>query len=187
MSFVGKGLGAIKEANEGGTAYLRLKNGESTTIRILTPLDEIVSIYEHTEQIDGRWRNFTCLGRENCPLCKADKRASFKSFIVVYDYKDEKVKIFKASKTVGKDLIALVEEYGDLTKRDMKIKREGDGLQTVYHFFVRDEKGFEVEGLELPDVDELVAPKTPEEISEMMGGGAREVVMDEVEDGDLPF
>ncbi|SNS21199.1 hypothetical protein SAMN05446037_100645 [Anaerovirgula multivorans] len=175
MAYVGKGLSAIKEANEGGVAYLKLKDGESTEIRIITPLDEIMSVYEHAEQIDGRWKNFTCLGKDRCPACKMGKNASFKSFIVVYDRKDDKTKIFKASKTVGTALLALVEEYGDITKRDLKIKREGEKLNTKYHFFARDIKAFDSSTLELPDVDEIVAPKTPEELMTLLNSGARDI------------
>lgn len=123
--FIGKGLGAIIEANEGGTNYLRLKDGESTVIRLITPLSDVESIYEHTEQFNGRWTNVRCLGKDNCPICKAGKNASFRSFLVVYDRKDEKVKLFKASKTVGKTIVGLAEEYGDLTKRDFKLSRNG--------------------------------------------------------------
>ena len=105
--YTGKGLGAIIEANEGSTSYLKLEDGESTVIRIITPLDEVESIYEHTEQFNGKWTNVRCLGKENCPLCKAGKNASFRSFLVVYDRKDSKVKVFKASKTVGKSIVGL--------------------------------------------------------------------------------
>ena len=166
--YTGKGLGAIKEANEGGTSYLKLEDGESTVIRIITPLDEVESIYEHTEQFNGKWTNVRCLGKENCPLCKAGKNASFRSFLVVYDRKDSKVKVFKASKTVGKSIVGLAEEYGDLTKRDIKMVRSGKGLKTIYQFFARDPKAFDTSELELPNISELIKPKTVEDIVALM-------------------
>lgn len=188
MAYVGRGLSAIREANENNLAYLKLKDGESTVIRILTPLDEIISVYEHTEEFNGNWRNLTCLGKDNCPLCKAGKKASFKSYITVFDKKDGKVKIFKASKTVGGQLLNLVEEYGDLTKRDFKIKRDGEKLKTTYHFFARDPESFDASELDIPDIEELVAPKTPEEILAMMNEEVKDVDVDTVEDDDdYPF
>ena len=114
--YVGKGLGAIKEASKNSTSILSLKAGESTEIRIIQPLEELISVYEHTEKINGKWMNIRCLGKDICPLCKAGKYASFRTYIPVFDKKDEKVKIFKASKTVGLAIVGLAEEYGDLTK-----------------------------------------------------------------------
>lgn len=166
--YIGKGLEAIKKANEGGNQLLKLKNGESTEVRILTPADQIISVYEHTEKFGGRWYTLRCLGKDNCPLCKAGKNASFRSYIVLFDRKDEKVKIFKASSRAGKNLAAQAEEYGDITKRDFKILRQGDGFQTTYQFFPRDPSEFDASELELPNVEALIKPKSPEEIMELM-------------------
>lgn len=166
--YVGKGLGAIKEANEGGTSYLKLADGESTIVRLVLPIEEVESIYEHTEQFNGRWTNIRCLGKDNCPICKAGKNASFRSYLVVYDRKDGKVKVFKASKTVGKTIVGLAEEYGDLTKRDFKITRSGSSLKTIYQFFPRDPEAFDTSELELPNIEELIQPKSVEEIVALM-------------------
>jgi len=186
--YEGKGLEAIVEANKNSTSILKLKDGESTEIRIIVPLKDLVSVYEHTEKINGKWFNVRCLGKENCPLCKAGKYASFKTYIPVYDFKDEKVKIFKASKTVGTTIVGLAEEYGDLTKRNFKILRQGEGKQTIYQFFPRDPSEFDISKLELPDIELLIKPKTPEEINAIINQKVSDVEPTVPEsEGGFPF
>lgn len=185
--YEGKGLGAIKEANKNSTSMLTLKNGESTEIRIIQPLEELVSVYEHTEKINGRWMNIRCLGKENCPLCKAGKYASFRTYIPVFDKKDERVKIYKASKTVGITLVGLAEEYGDLTKRDFKILRQGDGLKTTYQFFPRDPEEFDTSELEIPDIDALIEPMLAEDIETLINQKVSNVEPTTPTDDDFPF
>ena len=186
--YQGKGLGAIIEANKNSATMLSLKDGESTEIRIITPVEELISVYEHTEKINDRWRNIRCLGKEHCPLCKAGKYASFRTYIPVFDRKDEKVKIFKVSKTVGNQLVGLYEEYGDLTKRDFKILRRGEGRQTTYQFFPRDPSEFDASELELPDIEALIEPMSPEEIEALINQKVSDVEPTTPKsNGDFPF
>lgn len=174
-SKIGKGLGAIKDAMNSSTTQLKLKSGESTIIRIVTPADEIISVYEHVEQLNGKWETITCIGRNDCPLCQAGKRAAFKSYLVVVDLNDgNKVKIFKASKRVGVQLLGLIEEYGDITKRDFKIFRQGEKLDTTYQFFPRDPSDFDFSSVEVPDVEKMVQPLSREAILNMMNGSSNE-------------
>lgn len=166
-----KGLGVIKEEMGKSAQTLKIEDGKNVVIRILTPADEVIGIYEHTEQINGSWKTVTCLGKDNCPMCQAGKRGSFKAYLLVADRTDgDKVKIFKASKTVVKQLLGLVDEYGDITARDFKVARTGKGLDTTYQFFARDPQEFTVELGELPDLEEVVAPMTREAMLEMMNG-----------------
>lgn len=186
--YVGKGLGAIKEANKNSTSILSLKAGESTEIRIIQPLEELISVYEHTEKINGRWMNIRCLGKDTCPLCKAGKYASFRTYIPVFDRKDEKVKILKASKTVGIVIVGLAEEYGDLTQRDFKILRQGEGVNTTYQFFPRDPQPFDTSELELPDIESLIKPMSPEEIENLINQKVSDVDPTiPKEEGGFPF
>lgn len=186
--YVGKGLGAIKEASKNSTSILSLKAGESTEIRIIQPLEELISVYEHTEKINGRWMNIRCLGKDICPLCKAGKYASFRTYIPVFDRKDEKVKIFKASKTVGIAIVGLAEEYGDLTQRDFKVLRQGEGVNTTYQFFPRDPQPFDTSELELPDIESLIEPMSPEEIENLINQKVSDVdPTTPEEEGGFPF
>lgn len=176
MKVIVKGIAGIKEATKKSATQLKLKSGESAVIRILTPADEIISVYEHVEQINGNWQTITCLGRNECPLCQAGKRPQFKSYLVVAHRDDEnKVKIFKASKKVAVQLLGLVEEYGDITKRDFKIFRQGDKLDTTYQFFPRDPEKDDLSKYELPDVEALVQPLTREAILAIMNNESFDV------------
>lgn len=179
----------MKEAMQKGTEQLRLKPGESRTVRILTPLEEIISVYEHTEQFDGRWKTVTCLGKNDCPLCHAGKRPSFRSYLVVLDREDNRVKIFKASKKVGQTLVALVEEYGDLSDRDFRISRQGERLDTTYTFLPRDPRPFDISPYkeQIPNVEEMVQPLSREAILAMMDGQAEDSTEEEDSGFDLPF
>lgn len=120
-----KGMQAIQESTKSSFMTLKMKSGESKVVRILTKPDEIISLYEHVEQFNGQWYTIPCLGKDVCPLCQADKRASFKAYLFVVDRADDKVKLFKAGKKVAVQLLGLVEEYGDINGRDFKVFRQG--------------------------------------------------------------
>jgi hypothetical protein len=167
-----KGLSAMKEAMGKSMEYIKLKSGESKVLRIAVPADELIGVWEHTEQFGGQWRTVTCLGKNECPLCQAGKRASFKAYIPVIDRADDKVKIFKASKETVKLILGLVEEYGDITARDFKVVRQGEKLDTTYQFFARDPKDEDFSGYEIPNIEERVEPMTREAILALMEGGA---------------
>lgn len=171
-----KGLSEM--LGNGGVDYLKLEDGGSAVIRILLPADELIGVYEHTEQFASGWKTVTCLGKNTCPLCKAGKRANFKAYIPVLDRSDDKVKIFKVSKTVVKQLVGMMEEYGDLTSRDYKVLRTGKKLDTTYQFFPKDNKEIDLSQYEIPDIESIVEPMTPEAIRELMIG--------DVDEGDSP-
>ncbi len=189
MAGVMKGLDAVREAMTKGVELLKLKSGESKIIRILTPADEIISVYEHTEQFNGSWRTVTCLGKNECPLCQADRRPSYKVYLAVLDRSDDKVKLFKASKKVAMQLLGLIEEYGDLTSRDYKIYRQGEKLDTTYQFFPRDPSPIDLSKYEIPNYEEMVQPLTKEQILELMNGSTNLVEEDsgDADDDDYPF
>lgn len=167
-----KGLGAIADANKGSANYLKLKDGESTVIRFIQDPSEIVSVWEYSIQVGGKWRNVTALPKGECPLFAAGKRAGFKSYLIVHDKTDDKVKIFKANKDVGQQILGLIEEYGDLNGRDFKILRQGEKINTKYQFFARDKSEFDFEAVaeQIPNIEEMVAPMTAEAMKAMMNG-----------------
>lgn len=166
-----KGLGAIRDAANNSTTMLKIKPNESVVVRILTPANEIISVWEYTLEINGQWQTITALPRNEDPLQGTGHKPSFKSYLEVYDYTDKKVKILKASKTMGTQLLGLIEEYGDLTKRDFKIARQGEKLQTTYQFFARDPHPF-TEKVERLDIEALIESQTltADAIRNLMGG-----------------
>jgi hypothetical protein len=162
---------AMTEALKNSANFLKLENNKSVVVRILVPIDEVMAAYEHTEQFAGNWKTVCCPGKNNCPICAAGKYPSFKAYIPVLDRADGKVKIFKASKKTFKRLLTQVEEYGDVTKRDFKIVRSGEKLDTTYEFFARDIEAFDFEEVELPDIEAMVTPSTKESILALMNSG----------------
>lgn len=163
-----KGLSKAKEAMSRSVEQLKMKPGESKVIRIITPADEIISVYEHTEQFDGSWKTVTCLGKNDCPLCQAGKRASMKAYLEVVDRDDSRTKLFKASKKVVMQLIGMVEEYGDVTGRDFKIIRTGEKLETAYQFFPRDAKIEDLSKYDRLNIEETVKALPREHVIAMM-------------------
>ena len=182
-----KGLKGIKDAL-GKSTYLKLEDGQSAVVRIISP-DDFVAVYEHTIKIAGNWKTITCLGKQTCPLCHINERASYKVYIPLLDRTDDKVKIFKASREFIKALIALEEEYGDITKRNLKITRDGKGLNTKYHIFPKDAEEIDLSGYEIPNIEETVAPMTPEAIRFMMESSLspEAPATDGDEDDEYPF
>lgn len=168
-----KGLDEIKDSLTSGADYLKLKDGEAVTMRILVPKSEIIGVYEHTEQFGGRWKTVTCLGKDKCPLCLAGKKASFKAYIPFLDTATDKVKIFKASKDATKLIIGLVDEYGELTQNTFKLLRTGEKLDTSYQFFYKkDDREYNLADFEIPDIEELIRPLPRESVIALMEGGA---------------
>jgi hypothetical protein len=162
---------AMEEALKNSASFLKLENNKSAVVRILVPVNEIMAAYEHTEQFGGNWKTVSCPGKKDCPICAAGRYSSFKAYIPVFDRSDDKVKIFKASKKTFKKLLLQVEEYGDVTKRDFKIVRQGEKLETTYEFFARDVESFNFDEVELPDIEAMVTPATRESILALMEGG----------------
>jgi hypothetical protein len=184
-----KGLMAIKGAvdnynSQSNPTYLKkdqrivLKDGESKVIRFLLPVEEINSVYEHTLDMGNYFTTFTCRNDEHgtgdCPACSAKLKRIFKSYIPVIDKTDgNKVKILLAGVKMGAQIIGLIEEYGDLTKRDFKIQRIGSKINnTTYQFFAKDPSNLELASFidEIPQLDTILAIKSSEEISNLLGG-----------------
>lgn len=162
--YIGKGLSAIQDHISNANEMFKLKNNESKEIRFVTSVDEIISVWEHTIQTNGKWDTFTCLGKDQCPACAVGEKASFKAYVLLLDRSDNKVKHFKFGKKVAVQIIQMVEEYGDITKRDFKIHRSGEKFDTTYQFFPRDPKPLDVKLETLPDLTDIVKPLSVEAI-----------------------
>ncbi len=184
-----KGFKQIKEAMDKTASLFKMKSGENKLIRILVPTSEVAATWEHVEQIGGFWKTIECIGKKDCPLCRAGRTPSFKTYIPILDIADDKVKILKASKEVVKALIAFEDEYGDLTQMDLKVVRLGEGLKTTYQFFRKDPSRIDLSkyvGM-IPDPESLVEQLTKEEIEELLDGDTNATPPSDPNDEDLPF
>ncbi len=116
-------------------------------------------IYEvHKLDVDcsGRDRTVLCKG-ENCELCKAGNKPSLRMFLQMVNLdeqdKDKQVQLWERGLTDIKTMLGLTGEYGDLTQRDLKIKRSGakGSMKTTYQFFPKDKSEREI-----PEAQNLV-------------------------------
>jgi hypothetical protein len=91
----------------------------------------------------GRDRTILCKG-ESCELCKAGNKPSLRMFLQMVNLdetdKDKQVQLWERGLTDIKQMLGLTGEYGDLTQRDIKIKRCGakGNMKTTYQYFPKD-------------------------------------------------
>ena len=150
-----------KYDNGGGfskTGWFQLKDdGDTATVRLLhrgqVGTEEGTGepkydfpIYEvHKMDVDGSGRDRTLLCKgENCELCKAGNKPSLRMFLQMVNLeekdKDKQVQLWERGLTDIKQMLGLTGEYGDLTQRDIKIKRCGSkgSMKTTYQYFPKD-------------------------------------------------
>lgn len=88
---------------EGSTEglYLKLKDGDSYKLRILS--DPVITVYKEGDRPRYAW--------------------------AVYNHDLKRVQVYGAGVSVYSQISALVEDWGEPTEFDIRIKREGAGLQ----------------------------------------------------------
>lgn len=157
----------IKKYDNGGfskTGWFQLKDdGDSAVVRLLhkgevgvdpqtgEPDYDFLIFEVHKLDVDGSGRDRTVLCKgEGCELCKSGNKPSLRMFLqmVNLDEKDEdkQVQLWERGLTDIKQMIGLTSEYGDLTKRNIKIVRSGakGSLKTTYQYFPKDPTDMDV-------------------------------------------
>ncbi len=174
--------GSIKEPGTGSAIdFLKLKDGLNQ-IRIVGK-PSLINI--HWEKgIDGQNKKVICPGA-GCPICKAGKAPQTRYQIQVIDRADGKIKVLEQGPTVFNQIksYAMYPDYGDPTKYDIKIKKEGSGRDTKYSLLpspnkndiTADEQKLIAECKSLEEINKI---KTIEEINAI----GLEVLMDSVSD-----
>lgn len=166
------GYGTVKEESKKAnySDEFRIGDGETAKVRFLT--EEPLNFRQHNLHIDGKWPKYTCRqGLEGgCPLCKAGDNPRFVGAYVVFDYRDNKVKIYIQGIRVLKVLDRLHAREGGLMGQDFEISRSGKGTDTSYNFIplppteipdgAKDEKG----ELKLVDLRTTFAPKPVDQL-----------------------
>ena len=143
------------------TGWFKLKDdGDTATVRLLhkgeAGIDESTGepkydfpIYEvHKVDVDGsgRDRSVLCKG-ESCELCKAGSKPSLRMYLQMVNIdEDNQVQLWERGITDIKQMLGLTGEYGDLTQRDIKIKRCGakGNMKTTYQFFPKDKSPMDI-------------------------------------------
>lgn len=157
------------------------KSGESASYMKILPGVNIVRVvalpYEteiHWEESnDGGKKRIVCPG-VGCPVCKAGHVPQKKFQVLIIDRADSKLKILEGGSSIFGQIktYAMDADYGDPSKYDLKIKKEGSGRETKYTIMASPNKTSlttEEQGLldNSKSLSDLNKPKTVEEIIQM--------------------
>lgn len=113
-----------------GTPFLKLDAGNNQVRVVGRPFQVDI----HWEKgLDGQNKKVVCPGH-GCPLCKIGHVPMARYQVIVIDRKDAKVKILEGGPRIFAAIkdYAMDADYGDPTKYDLKIKKEGSGRETKY-------------------------------------------------------
>jgi hypothetical protein len=159
--------GTQKISSGESTPYMKLETG-ANQIRIVSKPYQASIHWENTR--DGSKKKVICLGA-NCPLCKRGKVPQQRFQVLAINRKNGKVEILEFGKQIYNEIsqYARDKEYGDVTKYDLKIKKEGSGRETKYTVIASPKQSEltaeEVSLLEgAKSLEELNKPKTLEEV-----------------------
>lgn len=186
-----KGWGAVrtqvnKARNGRGVGRFFIKDGESRKIQFIET--DPFCIYEHTLQVDGKWKSITCLqgSGEECPICEDGNTARFVGKFTVIDFSEEKeqwrIKVYTQGIRVLKQLERLAKKEKGLNGYVFEVSRTGGGVDTAYNFDTVEERELtSEEKKKAQDFSKSVKPLNRKQVLNLLG----ESVDDEdVNDGD---
>lgn len=122
-----------------GTPFLKLQPGPNQMRIVGLPFETEV----HWEAaVDGSKKRIVCPGI-GCPICKAGHVPQKKFQVLAIDRADKKLKILEGGVSIFKQVkeLAMDPDYGDPSKYDIKIKKEGQGRETKYSLLASPNKG----------------------------------------------
>lgn len=160
----------VKEPESSGGNYLRINEGESITVRIISTWDKgFIEGWEVWEEIDGkrtprRYREKTAIPTGDY----SDKPRYFWAGIILHD---GRVKVWQINQASIREMITTLannEKYGDPRGYDLVVTRQGSGLETKYTVIANPpekldalNKALALEALETVDVEALYAGEDP--------------------------
>lgn len=164
--------GSVRSGGNGeGTPFLKLEPGINQ-IRIVGKPFQVDIHWEKT--LEGATKKVICPGT-GCPICKAGHVPMSRFQVLAINRKTNKVEILEGGpKIFGsfKDF-AMDADYGDPTKYDFKIKKEGSGRETKYNVIAAPQKrdlNEEEEAL-VANSKSLTDINTPKSIDEILAMG----------------
>lgn len=107
--------------------YFNLNDGQTAVVRILSStVDNIETGGIHTIETQGKRRKVKCLTK-NCPLCESGNEASTRLFVHLWDYTDNKEKVWNRTNNESfvKSLKLVEEDWGNIGSSVIRITREG--------------------------------------------------------------
>jgi hypothetical protein len=101
------------------------KDGDEAVVRLLhSTTKTIESIVSHKVTIDGKFRRIRCNG-DGCPLCSSN-RADSRIYVHLFDYTDNKEKVWERTDKIIPQLDKLLESWNPLHSAVVKITRKGN-------------------------------------------------------------
>lgn len=156
--------------NKEAAKFIKLQPGDNRVRVVAKPV--VVDI--HWEKgVDGSTKKVVCPG-PGCPICKAGHTPQLRYQVLVIDRADGEVKVLEGGPRIFGAIrdYAMDPDYGDPTKYDLKIKKEGQGRETKYTVMAAP-KQTELSAAEVDAVNgassllELNKPKSIDEILTM--------------------
>jgi len=134
--------------------YFNLADGQSANVRLLhSSVGTIECGRIHYTQIGDRKRNIRCPGN-GCPICEKGEQPTNRVYIHLFDYTDNKEKVWSRTDKILPQLKDIEESWGNLNDCVVKITRIGEKFPK-YEVTVLNPKNFEP--IDEKHIDEAVA------------------------------
>jgi len=165
-----------------GGGYFSLKNNnDNATVRFLYDVTDASKLegkdldayVVHQVEIGGKRRYVKCLETGDCPLCKSGNKPQLKIFLQLFDYEDEKVKIWERGASFISTMIGLINNYGALSERKIKVERHGvkGDTGTTYQMYALDKDGGKLADFDKQELlGKFIFTKTKEEMVSFLNG-----------------
>ncbi len=191
MSFL-TGLQNLKrladEQGRGESSFLKLRDGQSVTVRFLQELDEsgkyyspdrglAITIFDHIDPDNYSVRFLCTLDEEGrCPGCERvaiNKRWRRRSRLFINAWVEElkAVKVVTtgfSSKSIGGLLVEYAEDFETLCDRNYKLRRSGEGIQTSYRLLPREVTPFDFSKVSLIDLTQFATYMPYDDVVKMI-------------------
>lgn len=185
-----KEVAASVQSSTGGGGFMKLKDGQSVTVRFLQELDTkgknydperglAVSVFEHSNPENFAQKFLCTMGEEGvclgCERVVIDSKWKKRSrlYINAYVVEDNQVQIVAtgfSAKGIGQALIEYADDFGTISDRNYKLKRQGEGLRTAYTVYPRDISPFEFGDVEVRNLETVARYRTYDECVELIEG-----------------
>lgn len=105
-----------------------VKDGDSAIVRILhSNVSTIEKMTSHRIEVDGKKKRAKCLGQD-CPLCATGNNAEERIYIHVWDYTDNREKVWERTDKILPELEKVQANWQPLNSAVLKITRKGDSF-----------------------------------------------------------
>lgn len=109
--------------------FFNLKaNGDNAIVRLLhTNVSTIEKVTSHRAEVDGKKKRIRCIGDE-CPLCASGNNAEERIYVHLFDYTDNREKVWERTDKILPQLEELFKSWNPLSSAVIKITRVGDAF-----------------------------------------------------------